>query len=168
MRGLAAYTGIVLTDQVLNSTYVSLREGVASAQAEVAARTAQVTYLQNELSRAKLESEQKQAQLMEIKTEKEKLEQEIAVLLDTYNRVAKSLEEAKIARAETAEPIRVVESPVLPTTPIRPRKALNVAVAAVLGLFLGVLLAFAVHSFQSRKETPPAPGEEGLTDKTGV
>jgi len=31
------------------------------------------------------------------------MEQEIAVLQDTYNCVAKSLQEAKIARAETAE-----------------------------------------------------------------
>jgi len=86
------------------------------------------------------------------------MEQEIAVLQDTYNRVAKSLQEAKIARAETAEPIKIVERPVLPTTPVGPSRKLNVAVAGVLGLFLGVLLAFVVHYFQESSKAPH--GEE--------
>lgn len=147
-RSLAAYAGISLTDQVLNSTYVSLRGQVASTEAEVASLNARVTHLQRELSRTKLELEQMQARLVEVQTKRAQMEQEIAVLKDTYNRVAKSLLEARIARAETAEPIRIVEAPVLPTTPIGPNKKMNVAVAGVLGLFVGVLLAFVVHSLQ--------------------
>lgn len=154
-RALAGYTGITFTDQVLNTTYVALRNQLALAQAELASIQASVAYYQEALARISNELAEKQAKLLEIQTKRKQLEQEIVVLEDTYNRVAKSLQEAKIARAETAEPIRIVEQPVLPTVPVGPSRKLNMAVAGVLGLFVGVLLAFVVHHF---KEGGPSQG----------
>lgn len=151
---LASYTEIKLTDQVLNSTYVSLRRDLALAQAEFASLQASVAYYREALARISEELAAKQAKLLEIKTKREQLELEIAVLKDSYNRVAKSLQEAKIARAETPEPIRIVEQPVLPTIPVGPSRKLAVAVAGVLGLFVGVLLAFVVHYFREEKKEP--------------
>lgn len=153
-RDLTAYTEIKLADQVLNSTYVSLRHALALAQAEFASLQASVAYYREALARISEELAAKQAKLLEIKTKREQLELEIAVLKDSYNRVAKSLQEAKIARAETPEPIRIVEQPVLPTIPVGPSRKLAVAVAGVLGLFVGVLLAFVVHYFREEKKEP--------------
>ncbi|MBC7318986.1 hypothetical protein H5T57_07065, partial [Candidatus Bipolaricaulota bacterium] len=127
---------------------------LALAQAEFASLQASVAYYREALARISEELAAKQAKLLEIKTKREQLELEIAVLKDSYNRVAKSLQEAKIARAETPEPIRIVEQPVLPTIPVGPSRKLAVAVAGVLGLFVGVLLAFVVHYFREEKKEP--------------
>ena len=157
-KALGSFAGLALEDQVLNSTYISLRGQLASAQAELASLQASVAYYREALAKISADLAAKQAKLMEIQIRREQLQREIAVLRDAYDRVAKSLQEAKIARAETAEPIRIVEHPVLPTVPVGPSRKLNLAVAGVLGLFLGVLLAFVVHYFREEKplaEKPP-------------
>lgn len=164
-KTLATYTGLTLEEQVLNSTYVSLRNQLASAQAELASLQASLAYYQEAISRIGAEFAAKQAKLTEIQIRRGQLEQEIAVLRDTYNRVAKSFQEAQIARAETAEPIRIVEHPVLPTVPVGPSRKLNLAVAGVLGLFLGVLLAFLVHYFREEKPLAEKPGETPANPK---
>ncbi|KUK32084.1 MAG: Lipopolysaccharide biosynthesis protein [Thermoanaerobacterales bacterium 50_218] len=47
------------------------------------------------------------------------------------------------------EGIQVVESPHLPENPVRPRKVLNITVAGVLGLMVGVFAAFGVEYFRN-------------------
>lgn len=160
-KTLEAYARLTISDQILNSTYVDLRGQVASAEVEFASLKAAADYYKEALDRISTELAQKQAKLTEVQIRRQQMEQEIAVLRDTYNRVAKSLQDAKIARAETAEPIKIVERPVLPTTPVGPSRKLNVAVAGVLGLFLGVLLAFVVHYFQEGSKAPHSqePGQ---------
>ena len=166
-RALEAYTQLTISDQVLNSTYVSLRSQVASAEAEFASLKAAANYYQEALVRISAELKQKQAKLTEVQIRRRQMEQEIAVLTDTYNRVAKSLQEAKIARAETAEPIKIVERPVLPTTPVGPSKKLNVAVAGVLGIFVGALLAFVVHYLQESSKAGHEPSQPPQESRQG-
>jgi|GEM_PF-811015 len=44
--------------------------------------------------------------------------------------------------------IEVIEKPAVPTAPVRPRKKLNIAVAGVLGLMVGVFAAFTLDYFK--------------------
>ncbi|MCK4246108.1 hypothetical protein KAX14_02615, partial [Candidatus Bipolaricaulota bacterium] len=108
----------------------------------------------------------KRVYLIEVQTELERFAREISISKGFYSSLASRLQEAKIALAETAAAIRVIESPVMPTSPIGPNKKMNVAVAGVLGLFVGVLLAFFVHWLfyaekkeQIGKPLPPTHGE---------
>lgn len=55
-------------------------------------------------------------------------------------------------------PIQVVRAPQASDAPVGPPRRLNVAIAGVLGLFVGLLLAFFVHYLQS--EPPTAPEQE--------
>lgn len=69
---------------------------------------------------------------------KEKLEKKKRGIEQTYLEISSlqnSLEDIKLTE--------VVKSPVVPTSPVRPKPLLNGVIAAVLGLFLGTLLAFA-------------------------
>jgi len=45
---------------------------------------------------------------------------------------------------QTPEPIRVIDEPLVPRSPIAPKKTTNIAVAGFLGLMVGTLLAFFV------------------------
>ena len=45
---------------------------------------------------------------------------------------------------QTPEPIRVIGEPLLPRSPIAPKKTTNIAIAGFLGLMMGTLLAFFV------------------------
>ncbi len=48
--------------------------------------------------------------------------------------------------------VQTVQSPLLPSKPIKPKKALILAVAAVLGLMLGIFIALIRHAAKNRKQ----------------
>ncbi len=64
------------------------------------------------------------------------------------------------------KPFELISRPAAPPGPVGPNREMNVAVAGVLGLFVGVLLAFFVHYLEgggperatSRREEPPEEG----------
>ena len=157
---------LTIHDQQLNSAYVSLRSQIAQAQAEVASLEGEISYLEERQQEVFQELQRKQAELIEAQVTLKRLDRELKVLEDAYGSLAAKLQEARIARAETAEPIKIVEAPVVPTQPIAPNKKMNVAVAGVLGLFLGVLLAFLAHYLQEGSEPPYGYVSDEVTQDT--
>lgn len=152
---LSALPSLTLEDQQLNSVYLNLRGQLASTQVAVQTLREEIVYLESTLATTLAELKEKQALLVEVQAELERLDREISVLKSSYTSLAEKLQEARIAKAETAEPIRVVEAPVVPTRPIGPSKKMNVAVAGVLGLFVGVLLAFFAYYLKGEGSQPP-------------
>ena len=67
------------------------------------------------------------------------------VAQEIYSMLAKRFEEARISEVMQPTDAQVVNPAVEPDRPIRPRKALNVAIAALLGLFVSVGAAFALE-----------------------
>lgn len=67
------------------------------------------------------------------------------VAQEIYVMLAKRFEEARISEVMEPTDVQVVDVATVPTSPIKPRKALNVAIAVLLGLFLGAGLAFALE-----------------------
>ncbi|NPV29924.1 MAG: hypothetical protein HPY58_09795 [Firmicutes bacterium] len=78
-----------------------------------------------------------------------------ARLLDALSRFEEqrqSLLQQQAARRQELsgiEGMQVIEAPRIPADPVRPRKMLNIAVAALLGLMVGVFAAFALEYFRS-------------------
>ncbi|MFH1609923.1 MAG: Wzz/FepE/Etk N-terminal domain-containing protein [Candidatus Bipolaricaulota bacterium] len=156
---LAAAADVTLHEQVVNDAYVTLRREVATLQANVEALRAAVAYLRAEVANTRGAFEERQAHLIGVQTHNAQLDRAIAAVQAAYTSLAGKLQEARIARTETPNPIRVVEAPLRPTVPIGPNKSMNVAVAGVLGLFVGVLLAFLSHYL--RADRTGLPKEEG-------
>lgn len=67
-----------------------------------------------------------------------------------YNMLSAKLEDARIARAIKTGEVKIVSLATEPRYPIRPKKKRNVSVAGVLGLFLGLGLAFVVEFFEKK------------------
>jgi len=75
---------------------------------------------------------------------KEKLEQKKQEIENRYLEI-NSLENqinSLQGQIEDIRPTQVIESPTVSASPIKPRPLLNIVIAAVLGLFIGVFLAF--------------------------
>lgn len=90
------------------------------------------------------------AQLAELDTNLQRLR----ISQEAYRSAASWLVEGRL------EPLRIVRPPQGTANPIGPPRLLNVTIAGVLGLFVGILLAFFVHYLQSgpiRSEPHPQP-----------
>ena len=71
-----------------------------------------------------------------------------------FDMVLKRTKEAGLSGGSEATNVRVVEEAVIPKTPVAPRKARNILLAAVVGLFLGLGLAFFLEYYDTSIRTP--------------
>jgi len=73
------------------------------------------------------------------------LMREKAVSENIYTMLLEKREEAKIAQAEIAGNIRIIDYAIIPDAPIKPRKLLNLVVGFILGLSSGIGLALLIE-----------------------
>ncbi|MEN9936966.1 MAG: hypothetical protein RLZZ387_3545 [Chloroflexota bacterium] len=85
--------------------------------------------------------------------ERSRLQDRLAQYRTSYATVLKSLEEVRLAEAQQTSGIRAAEEAVAPLLPVRPRIAVNTALAAVVGLLLAVGLALLVEYLNDRVTT---------------
>lgn len=113
---------------------------------------AQSAELETRISRVEPEILDLQGDLQQFVAEEERLTRARDVAQDTYTTLARKVDEARIAAQDESGEVRLASYAAVPTEPVSPRKVFNTAVAGVLGLFVGVLGAFAVEYW--RQGTP--------------
>jgi tyrosine-protein kinase Etk/Wzc len=79
-----------------------------------------------------------------------RLEREIDGLAGLYAVLQEGLKEAEVTAAVDDQSVHVVEPAVMSREPVKPRKAMNMAVASVLGLMLGLGLALVRQAVDHR------------------
>jgi uncharacterized protein involved in exopolysaccharide biosynthesis len=89
-----------------------------------------------------------QERLEEVQTREERLETVKDMSRDTYMTLSRKVTEARIAAQDTTGDVRLASLAAPPQDPASPRPLLNVAVAGVLGLVIGILSAFAIEYWQ--------------------
>jgi len=75
-----------------------------------------------------------------------RLQREIEANRKVYLMLKEKLEEARINEVQKVDAVSIVEPPLLPRTPINPQKKAGVFVGGILGILLGVVLAFVRES----------------------
>lgn len=83
-----------------------------------------------------------------------RLQRDVQVNRDIYLMLQQKLEEAKISGAKQTENIRVIDTAQTPKDPISPRKRLNLAIGMLLGVLMGVAIAFMFEIRNSTLDTP--------------
>ncbi|MBI4052059.1 MAG: GumC family protein, partial [Elusimicrobia bacterium] len=79
-------------------------------------------------------------------TELERITRDLRVNEEVYKTLSRQTEEAKIALASVVSFVTVISRATAPLNPVSPRKGLNYGVGAVLGIFLGFLVAFILEN----------------------
>jgi tyrosine-protein kinase Etk/Wzc len=79
-----------------------------------------------------------------------RLERQTDLLAELYTLLQTRLKEAQVAEAVEDPTVRVVETAILPIEPVSPRPMQNMALAGVLGLLLGMGLAFVREYMDTR------------------
>jgi len=133
----------------MNPVHVSLLQGKMLAEAEIAAGGAQKVAIDRILAQGEQElnklpaKEQGLARVMRDAT----VAQEIYVML------AKRHEEARISEVMQPTDVQVIDVAVAKNSPIAPKKTLNVMIAGILGLFIGLGLAFMLEYMNKTVKT---------------
>ena len=124
-----------------NVVFQGLLTSRIQAEAEVAAAGAQ----QQAIRRVMAEGESEVAKLPAKEQGLTRLLRDAAVAQEIYVMLAKRHEEARIAEVMEATDVQLVDVATVPEKPIKPRVVLNTIIGALLGLFGGLGLAFALE-----------------------
>ncbi len=160
---LKGWEGFRVSDQEINEVYFNLLEEKRNIQADISSLEEEIGYLEDKTKDLATEIEEKQFRIDQTELKLKQLDREISRLKNTYNTLSDDLEEARIANQEEESSIRIMERAVTPEAPVATNTRQNVAVAGVLGLFIGVLVAFFKNYMQdyeleeAEEEEDPEP-----------
>ena len=148
MSGLADGTKgtseLTLKSQEINSIYETLTNKVSNFNITLAGIGTERSTINENLKKIQEELESLQGELAYKQTEYDRLKEQYRLAQNTYNTFLQKYQEVRITTsAKIGENNVMVISPAgVPTAPIAPRKSLNVAIAAVLGVMISVFIVF--------------------------
>lgn len=122
----------------MNPIHQGLLQSQIESEAEISARSAQNQAIKSIIS----SSEQELSKLPGKEHGLAKVMRDASVNQEIYIMLAKRHEEARISEVMEPTDVQVIDKADSPEKPISPKKTLNVVIAAILGLFIGVGLAF--------------------------
>ncbi|MFC2078663.1 GNVR domain-containing protein [Candidatus Bipolaricaulota bacterium] len=114
--------------------------------------SARIGTLSTEVGALRADLLTKQATLDSAEAEVVELDRRLALLTETAAFLSSRLQAATLALAETPDPIRVIDEPVVVEHPVSTRKTTDMLVAGVIGLLLGTMLAFFADYLQRVRE----------------
>ncbi|MEW6621765.1 MAG: Wzz/FepE/Etk N-terminal domain-containing protein [Bacillota bacterium] len=140
----SSLSAIGLETEEINPVYVSLLQKISSNNITISQIETELIGLDREIKSLTLQLEKLKAQYAEKKTLHEQLEQKVNTLRGTYRAFDRKYEEVRIAAsAEMGDnTVTIMASAQVPEKPIAPKKRLNVAIAGVLGIMVGVFVVF--------------------------
>ncbi len=139
------------------SQLAELKEGMNRGAAHVAESLnnalASAIETEKKLEEALKEQEQKALDLNKMSIAYNVLSREVDTDRTLYNSVLSRLKETDVTKGLKQEQFRVVESPVVPERPIRPRKFFTLAISLMAGGFIGLALTLGLNALDSSLKT---------------
>jgi polysaccharide chain length determinant protein (PEP-CTERM system associated) len=122
----------------INPIHLGLLQGKIEAEADIAAGSAQ----KEAISKIVADSEKELNKLPAKEQGLVRVMRDATVAQEIYVMLAKRHEEARISEVMQPTDVQVIDVAAIPVKPISPKKTFNVIIAAALGLFIGLGLAF--------------------------
>lgn len=141
---------IKVNNEEVNPVYITLREKETEIGIELATAKAKVEMLKGQIVDVQNQIENLQVKLAEKQHEERLINKNVEIAQNTYDAFTRKHEELRVIEsAQIGESNMIIVSRAYPTTvPVAPRKALNVAIAGLLGVMVGVFAAFAIEYWQ--------------------
>lgn len=140
----AESAGITMKNEEININYLELSTKVAEYKIEISGITKELEQMKSKIDQTQEEIERIQSELAEKRHQLNLVQRNVDIAQGTYDAFLKKYEEIRVA--ETTEvgesTINIVSPALVPIRPVGPRKMLNIAIAGVLGIMVGVFIAF--------------------------
>ena len=136
--------GIVAESEEVNPAYTSAQDNLRSKTIALAEKEAAMMAAEDVVMQLESEIESLQTELSEKRLEVDQVRADVEQAKSTYNLLREKNITTQIAKSiNLGETTIVTVSPALvPDMPVKPKKMLNITIAAVLGLMFSVMLAF--------------------------
>ena len=142
---------IQMEAEEMNSIYIGLTSRIANSSISIVETKTRIDNIDRAINDTQAEIETLQAQLAEKQHEERIINQRVSIaqgIHDSFNRKHEELRVAESAQIGK-DSMLVMSRAISGDAPVAPRKALNVAIAAVLGLMMGVFIAFFVEYWKT-------------------
>lgn len=146
----------IATHKELNPVYVTLSESLSQRETEVAEKVAQIASTKRMVDQLQPELDMLQAEYTEKKTRRDVIITQLELANRTYNLLSEKYVQTRISQAVDLGRTNflTITAAEAPKNPIKPRKELNMAIAVVLGLMVGVFLSFFLEMMDNTIKTP--------------
>lgn len=142
---------MILKDDSSNGMQLMIEDSATLLKIELAEVEANISSVGIQMVAIQQQVEELQVELQDKKHQERLINQRVDIAQNTYDAFVKKYEELRVTESsQIGEATITVISRAFPTTkPVGPRKALNVAIATVLGLMIGVFAAFFMEYWQT-------------------
>ena len=137
--------------QFTNPEYLSLQKQLIGATITYQTLFAEKGQLKENISEAWERVNLLKQELAQEKLTQSRLEREYNTAKGVYGVLSQKNEEVKIAVATESGLVKIASLAYEPRGPIKPNKKLNILIAGVLGLFVGIFVAFFLEFWQKGK-----------------
>lgn len=157
--------GLELESQEVNPIYIELKRISVDQKLGLTQKSASRVELINKISQTQRELEQLQVELADKKHQNDILTRQVNMAQKTYNALMDKYEESRIVQSgKVGDSAVVISSKAYkPEKPVSPKKSLNIAIAGVLGIMLGVFIAFFKEYWENTTEPPQASKSTDLS-----
>lgn len=158
-----ALGGPIHTDSMINPTHIQLQQAIVETSVQLAANRTLLEQLTIHTAEAKPQLAQMRDELSRLRLEETSLKEQVSEAEALFES-AQSEYLTWSSRATLGErvSVRIVSEPTLPVSPIKPRKVLNVAIAAFLGMFVGLGVTFLLEIWPSEIDAPGSIAPSGV------
>jgi len=153
-KNIKDIAGIRMNNEEVNPVYITLKEKDVEIGVELTQSQTTVEMLKIQIEDIQQQVEDLQIKLAEKQHEERLIDQKVNIAQNTYDAFTRKHEELRVTEsAQVGESNMIVVSKAYATkNPIGPKKALNVAIAGVLGVMIGILVAFFREYWQTSGE----------------
>ena len=142
---------LTYVSEVTNPIYYNLAEQLISTNIEINSLAAEENQLEKNINDFDLSLEDLKPELTEKKLILSQLNGEYSAKEKLYNNLYKQAEEIWLTETIEEDLLKISSLAHEPNAPIKPNRKLNILIAGVLGLFVGIFVAFFLEFWQKGK-----------------
>jgi polysaccharide biosynthesis transport protein len=142
---------LTYVSEVANPIYYNLAQQLISENIEINSLAAEENQLEKNINDFNISLKGLREELTEKKLILSQLDREYSAKEKLYNIFYKQAEEILLTETAEADLLKIASLAYEPRAPIKPNKKLNILIAGVLGLFVGIFVAFFLEFWQKGK-----------------
>ena len=151
IKGNLETINLTYVSEEINPIYYNFAQQLISTEVSISSLQAEENQLIENINDLNLELETLRKELASEKLNQSRLEREYDTAKGVYDVLSQKAEEVKIAVATESGLVKIASLAYEPKYPIKPNKKLNILIAGVLGLFVGIFVAFFLEFWQKGK-----------------